>query len=246
MSVTDFSAPVPPKTRAATSNATALATVGWWSRVGLACAVLVGSGFVRSKQAERIQGQIDRSLTESFALESIPNTLGDWQGEPTEIDEQIVRLSGARDVVTRRYVNRNTGVAIDMILLFGTAVDMYGHTPEVCYPAAGYTLVSSPELRRVQTPSGDASFRTLVYAKGEGAAARLQEVNYTWRHNGRWSPELANYKLLERIPGMYKVHIARHTTGRERREIGNPSEAFLRALLPEMERRMKAVGPSHS
>jgi hypothetical protein len=246
MSVTDFSAPVPAETQAAPSLPTTPGTVGWWSRVGLACAVLVGSGFVRSQQAERIQDQIARGLTESFALKSIPDTLGDWQGEPTEIDEQIVRITGAKDVVSRRYVNRNTGVAIEMILLFGTAVDMCGHTPEVCYPTAGYTLVSGPDLRMVRTPSGDAPFRALVYAKGDGASARLQEVNYTWRHNGRWSPELANYKLLERIPGMYKVQIARHTTGRERREIGNPSEAFLRELLPEMERRMAAVGPSHS
>jgi hypothetical protein len=244
MSATDFSAS--PETKAAPSPAAASGALGWWFRAGLACAVLLASGFVRSKQTERIQGQIARGLTESFALQSIPETLGDWEGEPTEIDEQIVRLTGAKDVVSRRYVNRNTGVAIDMILLFGTAVDMYGHTPEVCYPAAGYTLVSGPDLRMVRTPSGDAPFRNLVYAKGDGPSARLQEVNYTWRHNGRWSPELANYKLLERIPGMYKVHIARHTSGHERREIGNPSEAFLRELLPEMERRMAAVGSSHS
>ena len=39
---------------------------------------------------------------------------------------------------------------------------------------------------------------------------------------------------------MYKVHVARHVSERERRDVGNPCEAFLRELLPEIERRIMA------
>jgi EpsI family protein len=241
MSVSNLPLP-PPETRAATVRP----RLGLWVRVGLACAVLVASGVVQSRQAVRVRGEIARGLTESFPLEEIPLTIGEWQGRTTELDEQIARLTGASQVITRRYVNQNTGVSLDVILLFGRAVDMYLHSPEICYPAAGFALSGGPDFKTIATPSGDAPFRSLVYAKGDGAAASRQEVYYTWRHNGRWSPDLGSHKLLERISGMYKVHIARSTTDREQRGVGNPSEAFLRVLLPEMNRRLAALETSPS
>jgi hypothetical protein len=244
MSVTDLS--TPSETRSTTSAASPRSVTGWWVRVGLACALLVASGLIRSWQAVRIQAEIARGLNDSFPLESLPLTLGDWQGEPTKLSEEIARGTGAKQIVTRRYVNQNTGVALDVILLFGQAVDMYIHSPELCYPSAGFALLSGPDLRMIHTPSGDAPFRALVYAKGDGASANLQEVYYSWRYNGRWSPEIGIQKHFERISGMYKIHIARHATGREARYEGNPSEAFLRVLLPEIEHRAAAVGSSRS
>ena len=244
MSVTDLS--TSPETRSTATTAPPRSVNGWWLRVGLACALLVASGLIRSWQAMRIQAELARGLNDSFPLESLPLALGDWQGESTQLNEEIARGTGAKQIVTRRYVNQHTGVTLDVILLFGQAVDMYIHSPELCYPSAGFGLLSGPDLRMIQTPSGDAPFRALVYAKGEGASANLQEVYYSWRYNGRWSPEIGIQKHFERISGMYKIHIARHSTGREARYEGNPSEAFLRVLLPEIERRTAAVGTSRS
>jgi hypothetical protein len=244
MSVTDLS--TSPETKSAASAAPPRSVNAWWVRVGLACALLVASGLIRSWQAVRIQAEIARGLDNSFPLDSLPLTLGDWQGEPTQFSEEIARGTGAKQIVTRRYVNQNTGVALDVILLFGQAVDMYIHSPELCYPSAGFALLNGPDLRMIKTPSGEAPFRALVYSKGDGALANLQEVYYSWRYNGRWSSEVGPRKHFERISGMYKVHVARHTTGREARYEGNPTEAFLRVLLPEIERQMAAVGSSRS
>jgi EpsI family protein len=224
------------------------ARLGLWVRVAIACGILLASGFIRSQQAVRIQSAIAAGLNDSFPLEELPMTLGPWQGEPTQIDEKIARGTGATQVVTRRYINQDTGVPVDVILLFGQAVGMYIHTPELCYPSAGFTLAGGPDARTIPTPSGAAPFRALVYSKGEGTAAQLQEVYYAWRYNGRWSPEVGKQKHFERISGMYKVHVARHVTENERRDVGNPCEAFLRVLLPEMERRMAtpAARPPHT
>jgi hypothetical protein len=54
------------------------------------------------------------------------------------------------------------------------------------------------------------------------------------------------YKRFERLPGMLKVHVTRHVMGEhERRDIGNPCESLLEALLPALERRLAAaVTPS--
>jgi EpsI family protein len=213
---------------------------GLWTRVAVACALLIGSAGVRAWQARRIESTLAEGLRHKIELAALPLALGPWKGEPTQVDEQIARATGADEIVTRRYVNQSTGVAVEVILLYGPAVDMYVHIPELCYPAAGFTLLSGPEAKTVETQGLRLPFRSLVYAKGEGAQADLQEVYYTWRYNGRWTPEVGKQKHFERIPSMYKVHVARRVSERERRDVGNPCEAFLRELLPEIERRITA------
>ena len=214
-----------------------------WIRIVLACLVLFVSGSLRLWQTKRIEARLSQGSKPSFDLNEIPMTLGVWKGETTKIDPNIARGTGADIVVTRRYVNQDTGVAVDMILLFGPAVNMFIHLPELCYPAAGFSQVEGPTSCPIKSGSETIPFRSLVYGKGEGVASDLQEVYYTWRYNDKWSPDVGNQKFFERIPGMYKVHLARHVGQGEKREVGNPCEALLKVLIPEMERRLNAPKP---
>ena len=237
MSVTDLTSPAPgPATAAAPGKAGAAST---WVRVFLVCGLLLGSAALRSWQDRCIRAELKEGLRlPRFDLTTIPLTLGDWKGEATKIDPQIAKATGAEQIVTRRYVNGNTGVSVDVILLYGPAVDMYIHVPEVCYPAAGYASMGDPAVREIIAGPYKALFRSVVYGKGEGAAAELQEVYYSWWRNGVWSPDLGQQKQYERIPSMYKVHVSRLVTDRERRDVGNPCESIIRELLPQMERRI--------
>jgi EpsI family protein len=248
MSVTDLPTPTRPETLEPAAPSRARAGSTPWVRLGLACAILVGSGVARSWQQRRIAHALEAGRQSRLDLASIPSTLGDWRGEPFSLDPKIVRATGADQAVTRRYVHQGTGVTLDVILLFGPAVDMYLHSPELCYPVAGFTLVDGPVTRPIPTGRGGASapFRAMVYAKGEGAQAEHQEVYYTWRFNGRWTPEVGKQKHFERIAGMYKIHVARRVSAGERRDVDNPSEAFLGALLPELESRLSAPPPPRS
>jgi hypothetical protein len=208
-------------------------------RVGLVCALLIGSAAVRWWQERRIAGELAEGRERArFDLKTIPMTIGPWKGSDTVLDPQIARATGADQHVTRRYVNGDTGVGLDLILLYGPAVEMYTHIPEYCYPAAGYATAGEVVNREVVAGSYKAPFRSLVYSKGEGAQADLQEVYYSWWRNGFWSPDIGTQKQFERIPSMYKVQLARRITGRERRDVGNPCEAFLKELLPQIERRI--------
>ncbi len=215
------------------------ASPGFWVRVVLCCVLLLGSGAARAWQARRVTRQLDEGRRgPRVDLETIPLALGSWRGSATVIDEQIARGTGADQIVTRRYVNQETGVPVDVILLYGPAAEMSIHSPEVCYPSAGYIPVGDGAGKIVKAEGSNVPFRSLVYRKGEGASTDLQEVYYTWRYDDRWSPEVGIRKRFERIPSMYKVHVARRLTERERRDVGNPCEAFLAALLPELERRL--------
>ena len=213
-----------------------------WARVALACAVLVASGGARWWRARRIDAVLEQGKQSPFPLKDLPLTLGDWRGEPATPDPEIVRTTGATDFTFRRFVNQSTGVALEVYVLYGPAVDLFLHAPENCYPAAGFAAEAG--RRRAHGRGGPAPGPVPdpgLRARG-GARTDLQEVYYSWRFQGRWSPDYGKFKQLERIPGMFKVQLARRVVGQERRDVGNPCEAFLQVLLPEIERRLK--GPA--
>jgi hypothetical protein len=217
-----------------------------WARVLVVCGLLVGSGWLRSWQDRRIQQGLNEGRAAVVPLEKVPLEVGEWSGVDTAIDEQIARVTGADKIVTRRYTNRNTGVVIDVILLYGPAGNMFIHAPTLCYPTAGFDTVEGPEVKAVPvgapaTPAATAATATVpflaaVYAKGEGTRAELQEVYWTWRYNGQWTPQVLKPKQIERVPSMIKVHTSRRVLRGERRDANNPNEALLRVLIPEIER----------
>jgi hypothetical protein len=136
-------------------------------------------------------------------------------------------------------VHELTGVGVDVLVLYGPAT--IAHRPEVCYPGAGYTLVDGPRVCQFDTGGREnASFFSLIFAKGEGGAADRQQVFYALRYPGlsdRWSGEF-DYKKIARLPGIYKIQLMRRVTENERLDQNNPCESFLETMLPEMERRI--------
>ena len=206
--------------------------------MALVCTLLVGSGEVRWWQARRVGALLEEGKKSPFPLKSLSPTLGSWQGEDATLDPQIARRTGATDAIFRRYVNQSTGASVDVIVLYGPAAEMFIHMPEVCYPGAGYTQSAGPDQRIIAHGGVQAPFRSLVFVKGQGAQTDLEEVYYSWRYQGHWTPQIGTIKQFERIPGMYKVHLARRLTEQERRDVGNPCESLLEVLVPEIERRL--------
>ncbi len=218
----------------------------------LICGLLIGSGILRAGQMRRVDKILEEGKHSPFSLKELPIDLGVWKGEEAELDPRIAAGTGSVDHVFRRYVNQLTGTAVDMIVLYGPSTDMFIHAPERCYPAAGYVLGDGPDAQAIPIGDGhEAAFRSMVYLKGSEGRAERQEVYYSWRYRNQWSPDVGTHKEFERIPGMYKVHLARAVTPQERREIDNPCRQLLSVLIPEIERRAieargKAAGKSQS
>lgn len=207
-------------------------------RAGLVLMLLAGSGVVRMWQVRRVDAALAAGRESPFPLATVPQKFGDWTGVTTELDPRIVEATGSTDHITRRYVDSRTGVAIDVIILYGPTSNIFIHTPELCYPKAGYAERGESYARDIRIPGGTAPFRSLEYTKGETGQLEYQEVYYSWRYNGRWSPAVGNLKQSERIPGMYKVQLARRVGPYESRTIDNPCERLLEQLLPDLESRI--------
>ena len=90
----------------------------------------------------------------------------------------------------------------------------------------------------------------LQFNRGQGGLLERQQVYYSWRYAGRWSPAVPTLNEMTRGGGMYKVHVARPLGPAELTDpdaleaVDGPCEAFLRVLLPEIERRLAAAGPA--
>jgi hypothetical protein len=223
-----------------------LAGFGLWARVGLAVALLAASAAGRAWQARRVDQVMRDGRISPFPLAEIPMTLGSWVGKDAPLDPQIVRATGSAAHIQRVYQNTITGQRIELVFLYGPSSEMFIHAPDTCYPASGYEHVAGPINHDIT--SGDVGhwpFFEVVYRKGEGSTVDQQEVYYSWRHfdalgSNAWSPGMITQKRSERMPGMFKVQVARSIKDRELnvRDVGNPCEAFLAQLMPEIERRV--------
>lgn len=211
-------------------------TRGPWGRLAVVVAILAASGAARLWQEHRVEKTLEAGRVSSFALAEIPLTIGDWKGKSTKLDPRIVRGSGSTDLITRRYVNQKTGVGIDVVICFGPTSDMFIHTPELCYPSAGFAPAAPADERKVAVPGHTSvPFRALVFTKGDGGLADTQEVYYSLWYDGRWTTASSSPKASQRIPGMYKVQVSRPVIAHERRDIDNPCESLLSPLLAEIE-----------
>jgi hypothetical protein len=215
-------------------------------RVSLVLTLLIGSSGVRSWQAHGVNAKLAAGRESPFPLETIPMTLGTWIGSSTEMDARIVQATGSTDHITRRYIDQRTGVAIDAIILYGPTSEIFIHGPELCYPKAGFTGIGESPIREIPYQAGRAPFRSLEYTKGDPGQVNYQEVYYSWRYNGHWSTSVSSPKESERIPGMYKVQLARPIGKNESRTVDNPCEAFLELLIPDLEARITGQAPPPS
>lgn len=204
------------------------------ARVAAAVALLLGSLALREAQASRVDARLRDGRTPPFALAGLPMRVGHWSGTDEAMEPRIARATGCTDHVFRTYTDARTGTRLGVIVLYGPATEVFIHAPEQCYPAQGYALAEGPEAREV----GGRSYRSMVFEPGPRGVGARQEVYYSWRLGGTWSPDLPRMKQLERAAGMFKVHLARRVAPGEYRRAGNPCEDFLAALGPELDRRI--------
>lgn len=208
----------------------------------VSCVLLGGSAAVRAWQDQRLGDLAMRDLDCPFPLGSLPRTLGNWRALPggdQSLDPLTLQIAGGADHIIRTYYDELTGVSLMVLVIYGPADHIAPHTPEVCYPAFGFRLVTPPSDHRVAGSEVPIAYRASVYQKGDGPGigpARLEEVCWSLRGRDGWAPEVVEGRPLDRSPAMFKVQVQRLIGEFERRDLASPSEDFLAQLLPEIDR----------
>jgi hypothetical protein len=223
-----------------------------WTWAILASVLLITSGGLRNWRDHRFAVLAKSNQDCPFPLNSLPRTLGTWTeaGTETQLDAQIARVAGSSEHVIRTYKDTESGTEVKVLILYGLARSVFGHTPEICYPSAGFQPASELVDRKIAIPNQNepAIFRSAVYRKT--STGQTEESYYSFRHNGDWLPEMGDrWKLFRYVPGMFKIQVQRIVSAgaiRSSQSQPSPVEPFLAALVKVIEDKVKLAEGAES
>ena len=202
-----------------------------------ALALIVGSGLVHGAWTNRWRRA--PALAELAArLESVPTVLGDWTATSQAIPPRELAMAGAVGQISRVYTNPTKGLTVSVLLLCGLPGNISTHTPDACYPGAGYTLGNGERfVHRYGVPERAAELQTAVASRAGTKPSRLR-LYWAWLGSSGWSaPESPRWAFAAE-PMLSKLYIVRETGGVAVDPKEDPCAQFLSLLLPELDRVM--------
>ncbi len=209
----------------------------------IACLLLGISGgirFWRDWQFAALAAESDRI---PFQLSELPRTIGNWMSraeEDGELDSKVSRVAGSRDSIVRTYLDKKNGDRASALAIYGRAEQVWPHSPDICYPVAGYQLVKGPADREMSVPGmeGKVRYRWSIYMKKVGGVAYYQEVYHSFFHNGEWLSDVADrWKSFRYHPAMFRILLDRPVSVPSD-EVYGPTEELLGELAREISDRM--------
>jgi hypothetical protein len=205
----------------------------------LAAAVLlvIGATLVQGIWTDRWS---DRNASETLTraariLErSFPNQFGDWEFErELESDPKELDRAGAVGHVSKLYRNVRTKARVSAFVVCATPHDASGHTPDRCYPGAGFEIAESEHRQAVPLQDGrNAETFTATFRK-QGQTIR---VFWTYGVGGQWvAPQIARIELAG-TDSVYKLYAIIDETRISGAQATLECIDFLAALLPEIDK----------
>lgn len=226
------------------------AVVSPWVWMAVTCLLLGLSGGLRMWREWTFSSLAVESSACPFPLEELPRAMGSWQATDSadvQLDPEVLRFAGASEHIVRNYVDQKTGEQASALVLYGLGTQVYGHVPEICYPAAGYQLFRGPidDTMKVEGIDAPVHYRWAVYAKRVGGLVRYEEVYHAFLHHGDWlSDAEPRWKQFRRYPGLFKIQIAHAVAGLGEDGKVGPCVPLLTSFIQQISRRAAPGGAS--
>jgi EpsI family protein len=160
-------------------------------RFSVVCLLLVGTAILlRARNGEEV-------LVQRQPLEALPNRIGPWEGHDVQIPEDVKKVLGNGDFLSRLYRDdANPAEAVELFIAylpsqrFGDTI----HSPKNCLPGSGWFPLESSRVPL--SFFGHSPFLVNRYVVAKGDARQL--VIYWYLAHGRAvaSEYLAKYYLL--------------------------------------------------
>jgi hypothetical protein len=200
-----------------------------------AMVLILGAGLVDGAWTNRWRSS--RALADQAAgLEKVPMVIGEWKASPLDMPAGDLAMTGAVGHLSRRYTSESRGITLTVLLLCGLPGRISTHTPDVCFPGAGFTLDSPADFsRQYGSPEREAQFRTAVATRGTTSPS-VQRIFWGWNDSKAWSaPEDPRWKFAS-APALCKLYVVRETAGAVVDPKDDPCNDFLALFLPEVDR----------
>ena len=199
----------------------------------LAALLVVGVTAIQGTWTDRWSGRNVKEELKQAAdlLESrFPKEFGSWEffQELASDPEQLER-AGAVGHISRLFVNRETKAKVSAFIVCATPHNASGHTPDRCYPGAGFEIAEAEHRQTIPLEDGrKAETFTGTFHK----TGQTLRVFWTYGVDGRWiAPQIARIELAGRS-AVYKLYAIIDETSIPGGESTLICTDFLSALLP--------------
>lgn len=197
----------------------------------LAAVLVVGVAVFEGLRSNRWGDSEDVKLA-AARLERVPRQVGAWHSSADKtIDPKVVEKAEAAGYVSREYVNRNTGVRLEVLLLCGPSGPIGAHTPEVCYGGLGYECVGKPRPRTLTVANGPtpATLWNAGFQKKDPHDNPLR-VYWAWGVDGDWKASEEPRIDFAQQRALFKLYVVHHETAAGL----DPAKEFFDEFLPAL------------
>lgn len=211
---------------------------------GLAVLLVAGATVVQGLWTDRWSGRNVKAELKEAAdlLESrFPNRFGSWEFvQELASDPKQLERAGAVGHISRLYSNRETGAKVSAFIVCATPHHASGHTPDRCYPGAGFEIAESEHRQSIPLEDGRTAETFTGTFRKTGQTLR---VFWTYGVGGRWiAPQIARIELAG-TSAVYKLYAIIDETRLPGGEATVICADFLSALLPEFDQAIFGVQP---
>jgi hypothetical protein len=209
--------------------------------VFLAFVLVIGVTAVQGLWTERWGGRdvaVDLARSGRLLEERFPRQFGDWHlAEELESDPVALAASGAVAHIARSYENSVTGAKISAFVVCATPHNASGHTPDRCYPGAGFEIAETEHRQAIPLVDGRKAETFTGTFRKTGETLR---VFWTYGLDNRWvAPQIARIELAG-SSAVYKLYAIINETRLTAAQSKMFCADFLSNVLPEFDKALMA------
>jgi hypothetical protein len=208
-----------------------------------AVVLVVGTTYLHGRMTERWSGrnvavELQRSAER---LEScFPKRFGDWEAaKELEFDPRELERAGAVGHISRAFDNKRSKARVSVFVVCATPHDASGHTPDRCYPGAGFEIGETEHRQTVPLADGRSAETFTGTFRKSGQTLR---VYWTYGVDGRWvAPQIARIELAD-AKAVYKLYVIIEETALPAGVGAKVCADFMALLLAEFDAASKEPG----
>lgn len=199
----------------------------------LAAGIVISAGFIHGAWTNRWRPNAElQQVVSRFA--EVPSTWSGWTSEKIKLDPRELKAAGAVGTFSRRYIDSVSGEAVSVFVLAGSPGDIAVHTPDICYPGAGYVLgpIEKTEVE-IEGTSQRAKLFTSTATRNRPDSLQRIRLYWAWTVDGSWTaPDDARQTYVS-VPVLCKLYLISQENAEESGAT-SPQRIFLGRFLPHL------------
>ncbi len=176
-------------------------------------------------------------------LAQIPTSISDWEGEELPVDAKQLERVKLAGHLSRRYTHRVSGQQVSIFIACDRPGPVSVHAPDVCYTSAGFRILGDETRTAVEVASAGITGEFFVANFGKPSASNPEflRIYWAWNGHGEWRAPALPRLTFGGCAALYKLYvIGSYASNSQAKEAEETCTRFMQALLPELNKALKA------